>query len=252
MLLTEEDKKTYRAIIVLNEMLKGTHQFATEATDDDKLLDPLFANLREQGYVVSSGGYYVASAKGKQVFNTFMQRYKEYLRIYDVFSYIDLEQGEFAFARYYDFDTDEKWENFIGDDRFEDLRIAVAMFKKMNPVEIVFMSFINEDRFDINTPGWQALLMSDNEFTQIGNIIDEAVTPDQVGANAMEDIIRQGNDLMIDLLKEEQNQRQNGNQTNNVQNNNTTTEVYETVEYYQPYYDPWYVSPIWYMPLFLW
>lgn len=251
MALTEDNKKTYKAIILLNELINGTHKFQTVANGDDKILEPLFIELMAKGYVSTQGINYVATAKGEEVFNTFMQRYTEYLKVYDVFSFVDLEKGEFAFARYFDFDTDAQWDAFKNDERFDDLRIAVALFKKIDPAEIVFMSFINENRFDTQSPGWQMDLMADNTWAEIEAIVDTAIKPEEVGADAMEDMIRQGSDLMMDLLKEEERQRQEDIRNNN-SNDGGDTVVYETVEYYEPYYDPWYVSPIWFVPLFLW
>ncbi|EHQ30545.1 hypothetical protein [Mucilaginibacter paludis] len=250
MILSEDNKKTYKAIILLNELINGTHQFQTIANGDDKILEPLFIELMSKGYVTTSGINYVPTAKGREVFDTFMQRYSEYLKVYDVFSFVDLEKGEFAFARYFDFDTDEQWQSFTDDQRFDDLRIAVALFKKLDPAEIVFMSFINENRFDTASAGWQMDLVSDNTWKEIEAIVDTAIKPEEVGADAMEDMIRQGSDLMMDLLKEEIRQREEDRQNNTYDGGETV--VYETVEYYEPYYDPWYVSPIWYVPLFLW
>jgi hypothetical protein len=249
MTLTEDNKKTYKAIILLNELINGSHKFQTVANGDDKILEPLFIELMAKGYVSTSGINYIPTASGMEVFNNFMQRYAEYLKVYDVFSFVDLEKGEFAFARYFDFDSDEQWDAFKNDQRFDDLRIAVALFKKIDPAEIVFMSFINENRFDTQNDGWQMDLASDNTWAEIGAIVDTAIKPDEVGADAMEDMIRQGSDLMMDLLKEEQRQREEDIRNGQQQDEEV---VYETVEYYEPYYDPWYVSPIWYVPLFLW
>jgi len=250
MTLTEDNKKTYKAIILLNELINGTHKFQTVANGDDKILEPLFIELMSKGYVSTQGINYLATAKGEEVFDQFMQRYTEYLKVYDVFSFVDLEKGEFAFARYFDFSDDAQWDNFKNDQRFDDLRIAVALFKKIDPAEIVFMSFINENRFDTQSDGWQMDLASDNTWAEIGAIVDTAIKPEEVGADAMEDMIRQGSDIMMDLLKEEENQRQEDIRNGNDDGGETV--VYETVEYYEPYYDPWYVSPIWYVPLFLW
>ncbi|RKR83029.1 hypothetical protein BDD43_3229 [Mucilaginibacter gracilis] len=250
MVLTEDNKKTYKAIILLNELINGTHKFQTVSNGDDSVLEPLFIELMAKGYVTTAGVNYAPTDKGEDVFASFMQRYTEYLKVYDVFSFVDLEKGEFAFARYFDFDTDEQWDDFVNDERFDDLRIAVAIFKKIDPNEIVFMSFINENRFDTQSAGWQMDLVSDNTWAEIAAIVDTAIKPGEVGLDAMEDMIRQGTDLMMDLLKEEERQRQEDIQNNTYDGGDTV--VYETVEYYEPYYDPWYVSPIWYVPLFLW
>lgn len=249
-MLTEDDKKTYKAIILLNELVNGDHKFQTVANGDDKILEPLFVELMAKGYVQTSGLYYTITPKGQDVFDNFMQRYTEYLKVYDVFSFVDLEKGEFAFSRYFDFDSDAAWDNFKNDQRFDDLRIAVAQFKKVNPAEIVFMSFINENRFDTASAGWQMDLVSNNTWAEIEAIVDTAIKPEEVGEDAMVDMIKQGSELMIALMEEEAKQREEDEQNNN--NGGEETVVYETVEYYEPYYDPWYVSPIWYVPLFLW
>jgi len=248
MFLTNDTKKTFKAIIILNEMINGDHQFKTVANGDDSVLEPLFIELMSKGYVQTSGMSYQVTAKGQEVFDTFMKRYTEYLKVYDIYSYVDLEKGEFAFARYFDFNSDEAWADFANDQRFDDLRIAVAMFKKIDPAEIVFMSFINENRFDTTAAGWQMDLMADSNWGEIEDICRTAIKPEEVGDDAMEDMIRQGSDLMMKLLEEEQRQ----NQQNNDYNNNGTIVEEETITYYEPYYDPWYVSPIWMMPLFLW
>ncbi len=248
-MLTEDDKKTYKAIILLNELVNGDHKFQTVSNGDDKILEPLFVELMSKGYVQTSGINYVITAKGTEVFDNFMQRYTEYLKVYDVFSFVDLEKGEFAFSRYFDFDTDDAWDNFKQDQRFDDLRIAVAQFKKVNPAEIVFMSFINENRFDTSATGWQMDLVSSNTWSEIEEIVKTAIQSSDLALDALTDMIKQGSELMISLLEEEAKQKKEDEQQGG---GTEETQVYETVEYYEPYYDPWYVSPIWLVPLILW
>jgi hypothetical protein len=251
MFLTDDNKKTFKAIILLNEMINGTHKFQTIANGDDSVLEPLFIELMSKGYLSTAGINYTVTAKGQEVFDTFMKRYTEYLKVYDIFSFVDLEKGEFAFARYYDFNSDDEWINFTNDERFDDVRIAVALFKKLDPAEIVFMSFINEDRFDTTSAGWQMDLVSDNEWNEIEEICKTAIKPEEVGDDAMADMIGQGSELMIKLIQEEQKQNENNNNNGGGYGGDTIVEE-ETVEYYEPYYDPYYVSPVWLLPLFLW
>jgi len=250
MTINEDQKKTFRAIIILNEMINNNHQFSTTAYGDDNLVEPIIIDLAGKGYVDAGGDYYTVTRKGQDVFDVFMKRYTEYLKIYDIFAFVDLDKAEFAFARYFDFDTDEDWDNFKSDPRFEDLRIAVAMFKKLDPAEIVFMAFINENRFDAGYKGWQADLMGNAAFSEIEEIVSTAITPENLGNDAMEDMINQGSAILRDLLTAEEDRRRDN------QNGSTYTEEIieeETVAYYQPYYyDPYYVSPFWLVPLFIW
>ncbi len=252
MFLTNDNKKTFKAIILLNEMVNGTHKFQTVDNHDDSVLEPLFIELMSKGYVQTTGLNYQIAPKGQEVFDTFMRRYTEYLKVYDIFSYVDLEKGEFAFSRYFDFETDAAWADFTNNGRFDDLRIAVAIFKKIDPAEIVFMSFINENRFDTASAGWQMDLVSDNEWNGIEEICKTAIKPEEVGEDALVDMIGQGSELMIKLLEEEVKQNEQSNNNNNGAGGNNAIVEEETVAYYQPYYDPYYVSPVWLLPLFLW
>jgi hypothetical protein len=249
MFVPDNNKKTFKSIVLLDEMVNGAHSFQTVANGDDSVLEPLFIELMSKGYVMTSGINYQLTDKGRQILDTFMKRYTEYLKVYDVFSFVDLEKGEFAFARYYDFDSDEAWADFTNDERFDDLRIAVALFKKLDPAEIVFMSFINENRFDTKSNGWQMDLVSDNLWKEIEEICKTAIKPEEVGQDAMLDMISQGARLMIKLMEQEKQQEQNID--NSGQGTNAIVQE-ETIEYYEPYYDPYYVSPIWLLPLFLW
>lgn len=257
MFVTENNKKNFRSILLLDEMIAHNRQFSTVADQDDKVLEPFFVELMAKGYVTTSGRNYVPTAKGREAYELFNKRFQEYLKLFDIFSFVDLTKGEFAFSRFFDFDTDEQWDNFTNDERFEDLRIAVAVFKKMDPAEIVFMSFINEHRIDTSVTGWQMDLASDTIWNEIEQICTAALKPEQLGTpDVIEDIVRQGTDLMMDLLKEEEANRKEEEEENRANSNNasqqTVVEEYETVEYYEPYYDPWYVSPLWLVPLFLW
>jgi hypothetical protein len=250
MKLTEEQKKNFRSIILLDAMINNDRQFSTDVNSDDMLLAPLLKELMAQGYVIFTGGNYKVSSSGKDVLATFNKRYAEYLKIYDIYAFVDLDKGEFAFSGYFDFDSDQAWDDFKNEDRFEDLRITVALFKKMDPAEIVFMAFINENRFDTGMGGWQKDLLGNAVWQEIEEIIDTAIKPEELGTDAMEDMINQGSAILRDLLEQEEARRRDE------ANGAGYTEdviVEETVEYYQPYYyDPYYVSPVWYLPLFLW
>jgi hypothetical protein len=118
------------------------------------------------------------------------------------------------------------------------------------------MSFINEKRIDTQITGWQMDLVTDDLWHEIEEICATSLKPEQLGTpDVIEDIVRQGSELMITLLKDEQTRQKEDAEVATAANGaqqQPIVEEYETVEYYQPYYDPWYVSPFWLMPLFLW
>lgn len=253
MSLSAIDKKNFASIILLDEMINKERVFTTILQSEDKVLEPLLVALLAKGYLSVDGNKYQVTKSGENTFDVFMNRYTEFLKMYDVYSFVDLEKGEFAFSKYFDFDTDQEWDNYKNDNRFEDLRIAVALFKKLNPAEIVFMSFINENAFDTEATGWQIDLVDDAIWNEIEKVCDSAIKPEDLGNDAMEDMVGQGAELLINILKEEAKRAQEEKQNINYNSTDIIEEtVVEEYTYYEPYYDPFYVSPFWLVPLFLW
>jgi hypothetical protein len=242
------DIKTFKSIILLNEIITNDRVFKTVFNSDDSLLEPLFIELLSKGYLKIDGDRYISNEKGIETFDNFMKRYTEYLKVFDIYSFVDLEKGEFAFSKFFDFNTDDDWNKFKMDQRFDDVRITVALFKKLNPHEIVFMSFINENRFDTSSTGWQVELLSDNIWTEIDKIVESAITPQQLGSeDVILDIIDQGTSIMIDLLKKEAESK-----PVSVASNDGDDYYEEEYVTYETYYDPYYVPSFWLLPLFIW
>ena len=263
------DAKNFKSIIILNELIANGRTFRTIMNGDDRLLEPLFIELLAKNYLAISGDSYVVTNAGQAVYDTFMARYKEYLKIYDIYSFVDTAAGEFAFEKFYDFNSDEEWNVYKNDERFFDVRIAVATFKKINPFERVFMSFINENRFDTTVTGWQFDLLADNIWGEIDEIVRTAITADELGEVVLENMIKRGTEVMMSLIQKEiefNKQRLEDARMAAAINPNSGDEEYLVIEetttiieeyeddydYYGVYYDPWYCSPIWYMPLFIW
>jgi hypothetical protein len=89
----------------------------------------------------------------------------------------------------------------------------VAELKKINPVEIVFMSFLKEDRFGRDETGWQFDLLLGSIWDEILHICNTAIPLEALGyeddqgrvsaEDVIKDIIRQGAEIMIKLLEKE-------------------------------------------------
>lgn len=284
MYVNPSNKKNYIALILLNLMVdpdpdtNEVRRFKVVADNPgDKMLDPVFQDLFNQGYITASGIYYEVTDKGFTVLDNFMKRFREFNKLFDVFSYVNLEQGTFAFSKFFDFETDDEWKKFltVNQSQYEDMRIAVAIFKqKMDPAELVFMSFINEKRFDTVSPGWQINLLTGAIWEEIEQICETAIKPTTEGIDeeVMVNVINSGTALAMQLLEEENRRnkeraayeaeqerlRQEEQQSEATESTAVTEEVVEEyieeydVAYYDPYYDPYYVSPIWLLPLILW
>ncbi len=263
--LLVRDRVKYMCLVLLNEIINFQHYFPTKLVGDDTYLGPYLDKMVENGTLTREAGQYVPTEVGRTELETFYAKYYEYLKMFDIYCAVDLERGEFAFARINDesFD-DEGWFAYLEEERFSDVRVAVAVFKGLNPNEIVFMSFLNEGRFDVEAPRWQYNLTNENDgiWNEIEEITDTAIDIDYLRENGvLEDVIKQGSEIAMDLirkadeLKRLEEEEYIGDGDIIVE----TTEYVEIVEmpdyeydYWDPYYDPYYVSPIWLLPVLLW
>jgi hypothetical protein len=261
--INEESKKQFAGIFVLDYMVNKPCAFSLLLEDGDVDLETVLEWLMVKTYVeIKDKEKYVPTAKGRDCLKLFLARYSEYLNIFDVYCAVDLEKGEFAFEKYFDYEDPQQWQNYLQKDYWEDLRIAVASFKNIDPVEIVFMSFINEGRFGKDETGWQFDLLLGTVWDQILEICNCALTLEELGyeddqgvvepKDVMADIIRQGTEIIINLHKQESNfagQAIDHGEDNDDGGDESIVERVIVQEYpdsyYDPYLDPYYISPLW-------
>lgn len=259
-IVTEEKRKLYRSLVLLDEMINNKRYFTVLNEDEDfKILEPLLVYMLSRGWIqMEEDKLYVPTFKGRELLKKYYDKYYDYLRSFDIFCAVDLEEGEFAFKQYFEIEEWDEWQKYIQKDRWSDVRIAVAEFKKMDPVEIVFISFMNEKRFDLSVEGWQFDLMSDLIWDDVTEICNTAITSEQLGKDAMEDIVVQGSEMMWEILKKEKELEEMDNvgvdeDDEEADERITYVEVIEEVEIDLDYYhyyvaDPYYVGPCWYDP----
>ena len=250
---SEEKAKLFACIYLLHQMAEAA-QIPIVLDENYQFLEPLLDQLHSKKYIQIEDGHYTLSEHGEEVLERFYNRYQEYLRIYDIFSAVDVNNGKFAFAKYFDFESDEAWFDYLGNERWADLRIAVARLKKLDVHEIVFMSFLNEGRFGSDSSGWQFDLILGSVWDEIRDICRSALTCEEIGGRErLIELTRQGSELMIELLEHEKKQQEWERQQENTNPDNDEgddgDEILEIEEFY-PYRDPFYVSPFWVMPLF--
>ena len=244
----EDKAQTFASIYLLHQMDEGA-QIPIILDKNYQFLEPLLEQLHSKGYIRIEESAYCLSEHGEEVLKRFYGRYREYLRLYDIFSAIDLETGEFAFAKYFDFESDETWYAYLENERWADLRIAVARLKKMDAHEIVFMSFLNEGRFGANENGWQFDLILGSIWQEIREICRNALTAEDIGSKErLVELTREGSQLMAQLLEHEQKlQKWQQEQQGGELAGEETEEIMEYEEYSR---DPFYLSPLWTAPLF--
>jgi hypothetical protein len=264
--ITTEDKRRYASLILLNEMINLQRYWNVSLEGDDKYLHDIFIQMLSDEWIKieEEKNIYIPTKKGRDTLVNTYQRLREYLTIYDVYSAVDVETGDFAFSEYWN-KTQNEFEEYLNDKRWMDLRIAVCEFKKINPIEIVFLSFLNDNVFDVEKDSWQFDLYSDLIWDEIIEICNTAYSMEEFGGNdAMEDLVTQGNEVMNILHEKEKEMDEQDEEYDeesyceDIDEEEEYVTYVETVEvvikdvYYDNYYrDPFYVSPVWLMPLFI-
>jgi len=243
---TEEQKKQFAAVYLLDRMSRLRYSPPLYLEDTDQDLEPVLEYAMVKNYIqISNSEKYVLTEKGHSVLHRFTKRYKEYLTKFDIFCAVDLTEGDFAFAHSEEFTDERAWSSFLADDRWEDLRIAVTQYKKLDPVEIVFMSFINEGRFGYSDAGWQFDLILGSVWDDMLAICNSALTVESLaytdddgvtvsGEQVIEDVIIQGTELNAQIA--ENAAAQSGDD--------------RVAEFTDEDFEPEYIAPCWREPLF--
>lgn len=254
--ISEEQRKEYASGFVLDLILNQGFHFNVILDGPDKDLEPIFVHMMTQEYIdLDSRQNYTPTAKGIEKLSNMKKKYEEYLAHFDIFCAVDLENGTFAFEKIFDLD-DAEWDEYINRESFVDLRIAVAWFKKVDPCDFVFLSFLKEGQFSTESDGWQFDLLSGLTWGQVEEIIDSAIQIEELayetehgepisGEAVIEDVIKQGAALNNKLHKREEEHRHESNPFPN--DYSTDDEETYVVTNYESYYNPFYISPIWFL-----
>lgn len=208
---TDEQKLRFAGIFLLEFMINHPRIFQIWLERDDADLEPILEWLLVKEWInIREAKEYIPTEEGRNIIKQFMARYARFVYFFDVFSAVDLASGEFAFERYFEILDEEKWLAHLSDERFEDVRIAMAEHLGIDAVEIVFMSFIREDRFGRDAGGWQFDLLLGSVWDEILAVCNNATDLSELGyqdgnrwidgSNVAEDILQQGGKLLAKLL----------------------------------------------------
>jgi len=272
--VTQEKRDLFASLLLLDQMINQQRYFTVGKFDND-ILD-LLINLEVKGYAKLNGTTYIPTDKGRDILSTFLHKYWQFVRVFDVYSAVDLRTGEFAFSQSLTIDSDEEWNELLHEDRFSDLRLTAANFKGVDPIESAFMVFLSEGKFDLESKGWEFNLVSTLIWDEVEEMVKESMDIDDLtytdadgdiveGKSVIEEVVDQGSKLMVDLAKEEDElDRQEQEDEDEAQAEleedgiefeeeeievvtyvETIEEEYYEPDYYDPYYhDPYYVDPL--------
>ena len=174
------------------------------AETDDEGLESLLNFMESRGTLtVEEDNYYKATDKGHEVYQDLVKQLEAYVMHFEVYAYVDLEQGIFG-----DPETD-----LLEGDKWSDLRVAVAEHKGIDPYRVVFLAMLSAETFYEN-PDWKFDLSMGTLFQEMKQIVLEQLHVDDLGYSDSEgkvsgeevirDIIEQGSELVAKRTSREQ------------------------------------------------
>ena len=209
--LDEQQKHHFARLYLLDYMIQKDIKISVLLDEKSEDLEPILDEMMAREIIeIDKQQRYCVSRTGYALHQDFLKRYRELITENDIFCAVDLEAGEFAFSFYNDYPTLDKWNAFIATERWNDLRVAVTEYQKQDPVEMIFMSFINEKRFGRDDGGkWQFDLLLGSVWDEILDICNQAINWPELGyeddqgkvpaADVIEDIIAQGRSIRNNL-----------------------------------------------------
>lgn len=281
--LNQDERDRYGAIYLLQRMIQDPFTVSVLYEGESQYLERPIQWLYARDWVDLRDDHttFVPNIAGRDHLQKFEERYRDFLRMFDMY-FVNLDTGEFPFAQYYEMEPDEFHEylhreraNEPGEPLFTDLRLAVADYKGLDPREIVFMSFLNEGRFDgdENGFGWQFNLTSGEIWDEMMAICDSALYVERLGyplqgggevsgEDVITDVIDKGSKIMMELIKQgdaiaEQEAQEAAaaaeQERQELARHKTTTQQYEVVEVkevksvrYVPMVEPVFHPPVFY------
>jgi len=210
--LSDEEKLNFQSLYILylitegkvlfSNFLAGRLKYIQKAIDfleDQKLIvqKEEFDEKKVLGFTYSRSEIsyvYEATQEAQQVIKSYRKRYREYIKLYDVYAYIDPEAGKFALSKYKKHMLKGRgkadWWDYLNDERWEDYRVPVSVYKGLDPREFMFFSFIEEGRFmpaeDDEEHEWAEVLFLGKIWDEMYEILESSVKWEEVAEDEKE------------------------------------------------------------------
>ena len=170
---------------------------------DQEKLEPILKFMEERSILtVGVDNYYKISEKGLELYSQLVEQLESYLRYFEVFAYVDLENGIFG----------DPNKDLLEGNQWTDLRVAIAEFKGMDPFRVVFLAMMSDEKFFEN-PDWKFELGLGTLFDELEQIVKDQVSVNDLsyeddigivnGEDVIRDILKQGESLAKERIKSE-------------------------------------------------
>jgi hypothetical protein len=258
----------FSGLILLKKIIQENKSYSVILPEDVSDMKEVFRKLYAANYLeLNSDEVYVPTSKGRAAYEAFMNRYSEFIQVYDVYGAVDLEKGVFAMESILDCETakewdsyfDDEWDKYLDSEEWEDVIWAVLSYKnskmidQIDLVEMAFMTYLREDRFDTSGTAWAFSIQNELIWDEMIEVLNSQLMHEDLGGeDVLDDIIKQGTDLLVSLFEKEDSFEEEVEcpamdcgdfyEDGGEYVVEEIIETYET-EYYDSYYDPFYVSP---------
>lgn len=275
--ISKERRDELASLYILFEIVERDKVWNALLVDSDKLLEEYLTWLHAKKYIeLDPDGNYISTDKGIKVIENFNDRDSDFIRRYDIFCAVDTDEGSFAFSEMMNLD-DNEWSDYLMGDQWVDLRTVVCELHQIDPVEMMFISFIRDEILNTEEDGWQFDLCMGSIFNDMEDIInsmftisDFAVCDDNgdivlSGEDHIKRYLEVSNQVMKDItLKREaladhfdDGLINNSEEDDQYEEMTTTTYVVEEelnddwFYYDEMYSDVYYVNPCWSTPIYI-
>ena len=192
-LISVEKKQQFAGLLLLDQIISGKERIHSSMMEKNDQLVEDYLNILEKRGLLSVGEelYFEPTDKGQQVYQTLLDQQQSYTTHFDIYSHVDLEEGTFA----------DKETDLLEEDRWEDLRVAIARFKGIDPHRMVFLAMMSSESLIAN-PDWKFDLAAGTLFEEMEEIVENQITEEELsyddaqghvsGHDVLEDMIQQG------------------------------------------------------------
>ena len=277
LILQKEQKDSFVTILLLDKIINQVQCLKVNEYDD--ILADDLSRMCSVGVLEfdEAGRKFIPTEKGRKTLQDFLNKYTEFLKVIDLYCAVDRTCGEFAYSTdMFHMDEDE-FNAHLSNPRFDDFRLAVCKFKKLNIAECAFMIWHDVNGFDLESTGWEFDLVSGIVWDEMMIVVKESIDYEHIqfeddngdlveAESVLEGMIGAGSELMKELFAEEKRIEEE-NQEEEEDDEEEIIEEVEIVEYvepvyeadpcfydpyyYDPYYDPYYASAVLATALFL-
>ncbi len=208
--LKEDLRQARQALNEVEEEQKqqeGNRLNVALAERDESGLEPLVKEMERRGWLeIGEDNFFKVTEKGAEVYQHLLTQQQSYIAHFDVYAFVDLTEGVFA----------DPENDLLEGDRWNDLRVAVAEHKGIDPYRVVFLSMLASEAF-FEDPDWKFNLAMGTLFDEMETLTQEQIRVADLGfedeegvvsgTDVIEDIIAQGSEI-AQARAQEQRQRQ--------------------------------------------